>query len=57
MTTSKDKNDTDVHSVLIHNDEVMTMIGKLQTVMGIGWDHTVYSIQEILDMFIERMTQ
>lgn len=56
MTTNR-KNilDSDVDTVLVHADEFMAMIGKLMATFGVGWDHTVYTRQEIFDLYVEHV--
>jgi len=44
--------DPDVNSILIHADEVMTMIGCLKTILGDEWDYPSCSYQEIFDLYL-----
>lgn len=48
----KDISDIDVHPIVVHNDELMAMIGYLRTVLGDEWDYPGNDPQEIFDLYL-----
>tara|TARA_R110002126_G_C10490983_1_gene504911 strand:+ start:148985 stop:149344 length:360 start_codon:yes stop_codon:yes gene_type:complete len=48
----KDISDIDVHPIVVHNDELMAMIGYLRTVLGEDWDYPSCGQQEIFDLYL-----
>jgi len=50
--SGKDISDIDVHDIVVHNDELMAMIGYLKTPLGDEWDYPGCDPQEIFDLYL-----
>jgi len=50
--SGKNISDPDVDPILIHADEVMTMISYLKAILGDEWDYPSCSYQEIFDLYL-----
>lgn len=53
LHTNKVADNSDVHTIMIHADERMYLIGFIQSVVDIDWDAiSRYTDQEIFDLYL-----